>query len=251
MRLSSYLLVGLGGYLIFMIDGLPAQHILGWTASDSKKPPLTYGTIQGTLWRGKMEAVTIQGTPVDKLKWRFTPTSLLFGQIGFDIKINHSGEKLKGNVAKGTGNSYQLEDFKGKIPAAMLPPLIDLGQIGIGGMINLDLQNLTLEGQKIVSAEGTVKWLDASLRTPFAVNVGDLQAELLTDDNGQIKATIKDMGGATSVNGEFSLTSEGNFLVKGNIKPGKGSDPSIRSALKAISKSQADGSYKINYSANL
>ena len=251
MRWWKYLLIGLGGYLFFLLNGLPAQHILGWTSADAQKPPFTYGNIKGTLWRGKMEAVRLQSIPVDKLKWRFTPTELLFGRLGFEVEINHIGQLLEGNVAIGMGDLYQLENVTGQLPAQMIPPLIDLGQIGVDGQVDLDLQHLTVEAQQVTSAEGKIKWLGSALLSPFALKVGDLQADLTTDENGHVKAKIKDMGGATSVDGELSLTMDGNFRVSGHIKPGTESDPRLGSALKAISKSQPDGSYRIDFSANL
>ncbi|MCG7926320.1 MAG: type II secretion system protein N, partial [Candidatus Thiodiazotropha taylori] len=65
------------------------------------------------------------------------------------------------------------------------------------------------------------------------------------------RAKIKDLGGATAVDGELSLTPDGNFQVNGQIKPGAESDPRLGSALNAISKPKPDGSYQITYSARL
>jgi hypothetical protein len=253
MQWWSYGLIGLGGYLFFILISLPAQHVLGWATpdSDSSRPPFTYGSIKGSLWRGKMETLEIQGVPVDKLNWSFAPSQLFFGRIGFDIQINHTGQELEGNIAIGMNDQYVLKDVNGQISANVIPPLINLSQIGLDGNLSLDLQYLSLEAQKITSAEGQIQWLSSALKSPIALKLGDLQADLLTDENGQVKAKIKDMGGSTSVDGELSLTTDGNFQVNGQIKPGTDSDPRLGSALSAISKRQADGSYQINYSARL
>ncbi|MEW8281429.1 MAG: hypothetical protein AB2767_03215, partial [Candidatus Thiodiazotropha taylori] len=61
MKWWSYLLIGLGAYLLILVISLPAEHVLGWTAGNSKSMPFTYGTIKGSLWRGKMEALTVNG----------------------------------------------------------------------------------------------------------------------------------------------------------------------------------------------
>ncbi|MES9851477.1 MAG: type II secretion system protein N [Candidatus Thiodiazotropha sp. L084R] len=251
MRWRSYLLIGVVAYLLFVLIDLPAQHVLGWTTADVKQAPFTYGSIKGSLWRGKMEAVTVHGVPVDKLKWRFSPSELIFGRIGFDIIVNHAGQELEGDVSIGSGDQIWFEDVSGDIPASMIPPMIDLAQIGVGGSVNLDLQQLALKKNQITAVEGQVKWLGSSLKSPFALKIGDLKADLLTGQNGEVKARIKDLGGATSVDGELSLTTNGNFQVKGQIKPGTDSDPRLGSALKAISKQQSDGSYRITYSARL
>ena len=251
MSWKRYLLIGVGAYLLFVLIELPAQHILGWAVSDSKQFPITYTSIKGSLWRGKMEAVSIQGIPVDKLKWRFTPSSLIFGRIGFDITLNNAGQELQGNVAIGSGDRIELEDLSGEIPASMIPPMIDLAQIGVGGKVSVDLQQLTLEKNRITTAEGQIKWLGSALLSPFAVKIGDLKADLYSEQEGEVKAKINDLGGSTAVAGELSLTTDGNFQVNGEIKPGKNSDSSLESALKAISKRQSDGSYRITFSSRL
>jgi hypothetical protein len=248
MKWWSYLLIGLGSYLLIMVISLPAEHVLGWTANNQQKPPFTYGAIKGSLWRGKMEAVTINGVSLDKLKWSFSLSNLLFGRLGFDIQLNHAGEELEADVAKGFGNEIFIEDISGTIPAGIIPAMIDMPQIGVDGRVNLNLEQLTLSDNQIIYAEGELQWLGSALKSPFALKVGDLQAELETDDAGAVQAKIKDLGGATAVNGELSLTAEGNFQVNGQIKPSADSDPKLGGALSAISKPKPDGSYQITYS---
>ncbi|MEJ2622363.1 MAG: type II secretion system protein N [Candidatus Thiodiazotropha sp.] len=97
-------------------------------------------------------------------------------------------------------------------------------------------------------AEGEVQWLGSALKSPFALKVGDLQADVETDDAGVVQGKIKDLGGATAVNGELSLNPEGDFQVNGQIKPSADSDPKLDGALSAISKRSPDGSYQITYS---
>ncbi|MCU7904294.1 MAG: type II secretion system protein N [Candidatus Thiodiazotropha sp. (ex Epidulcina cf. delphinae)] len=251
MRWWSYLLVGLGGYLLFMLAELPAQHVLGWTLPDTGEPPFSYTRIKGTLWRGKAEAVNYQGIMLDRVKWRFAPGALLRGRIGFDVQLKHADQRLDGNIAIGAGDDYRLEDIKGRIQAVHLPRLMDLSQVGIDGEIDIELQHLTIEAQRITAAEGRVRWLNAALLRPFPLKVGDLEADLTSNDNGDVKAEIKDLGGTTAVDGELSLTTDGNFILSGAVKPSADSDPSLGSALKAIGKSQPDGSIRLDYKGNL
>ena len=72
----EYRQVGLGGYLVFLLAELPAQHIMGWALADNGKLPFSYANVKGDLWHGKMEAINYQGMPLDKLEWRFTPSGL-------------------------------------------------------------------------------------------------------------------------------------------------------------------------------
>jgi hypothetical protein len=249
-RWWHYLLIGLVSYLLFFVSMLPASHIIGWVSSDSPQVPFTYSRIKGTLWSGKMEAMTYRNVPIDKLYWDFAPSLLFFGKIGFDIKIKHLGKTLEGTLAIGMGDEYQFEEVNGEISAELIPRVIDLSLVGVGGQVILDLSQVTVKSQNVTQAEGKIKWLDSALTQPFPLKVGDLQAELTTDQNGQVTAKINDMGGPTGVDGAFSLTQDGKFQVSGHIKPGKTSDPQLGSALSTISKRKPDGSYRIEYSAN-
>ncbi|MEW8027243.1 MAG: type II secretion system protein N [Candidatus Thiodiazotropha sp.] len=251
MRWWSYLLIGLGGYLIFLLAGMPAQHIMGWALADNGKLPFSYATMKGSLWRGKMEAINYQGTPLDKLKWRFAPIGLLLGRISFDLELRHMNNKVDTNFARTLGGGFQLKNVEGQLPASMIAKMADLNQISVEGDVELNLSHVAIETERVTSAEGEIKWLNPALLSPFSLKEGNLKAEVTTDDNGSINIKINDLGGGTSVDGELSLSNEGNYNLSGAIKPGAESDPGLSSALKAVAKSQPDGSYRISFSGSL
>ncbi|MBT3015105.1 MAG: type II secretion system protein N [Candidatus Thiodiazotropha sp. (ex Clathrolucina costata)] len=250
MRWWSFLLIGLGGYLIFLLAGTPAQHIIGWALAENGKLPFSYATMKGSLWRGKMEAINYQGIPLDKIKWRFAPSGLLLGRISFDLELRHMNNKVDANVARTLGG-IQLKNVEGQLPASMITDMADLNQISVEGDVELNLSHVAIETERVTSAEGEIKWLNPALLRPFSLKEGNLKADLTTDDNGNINIKINDLGGGTSVDGELSLSNEGNYTLNGAIKPGAGSDPGLSSALKAVAKSQPDGSYRISFSGSL
>ncbi|MBT3042175.1 MAG: type II secretion system protein N [Candidatus Thiodiazotropha sp. (ex Codakia orbicularis)] len=250
MRWWSFLLIGLGGYLIFLLAGTPAQHIIGWALAENGKLPFSYATMKGSLWRGKMEAINYQGMPLDKIKWRFAPSGLLLGRISFDLELRHMNNKVDANLARTLGG-FQLKNVEGQLPASMITDMADLNQISVEGDVELNLSHVAIETERVTSAEGEIKWLNPALLRPFSLKEGNLKADLTTDDNGNINIKINDLGGGTSVDGELSLSNEGNYNLNGAIKPGAGSDPGLSSALKAVAKSQPDGSYRISFSGSL
>ncbi|MES9848666.1 MAG: type II secretion system protein N [Candidatus Thiodiazotropha sp.] len=250
MRWWSFLLIGLGGYLIFLLAGIPAQHIIGWALAENGKLPFSYATVKGSLWRGKMEAINYQGMPLDKIKWRFAPSGLLLGRISFELELRHMNNKVDANVARTLGG-FQLKDVEGQLPASMITDMADLNQISVEGDVELNLSHVAIETERVTSAEGEIKWHNPALLRPFSLKEGNLKADVTTDDNGNIKIKINDLGGGTSVDGELSLSNEGNYNLNGAIKPGAGSDPGLSSALKAVAKSQPDGSYRISFSGSL
>jgi hypothetical protein len=234
-----------------MLVEMPAQHALGWAMGGNERLPFSFVSLKGSLWRGKMEAINYQGIPLNKLKWKFTPSSLLLGKVGFDIEMWRMKHKLVANVARTFGGDIRIYDIEGSLPASMIAKAIGLGQIAVDGEVDLNMSHLAIENERIASAEGEIKWLNPALLSPFAVKEGNLKAGVTTDDNGTIRIKINDLGGATSVDGELNLTNEGNYDLKGAIKPGAGSDPGLSSALKAMAKSQPDGSFRISFNGTL
>jgi hypothetical protein len=240
-------LLGAGAYLTFLLINLPAQHVLGWLSDDTAQLPFTYGRIKGTAWDGRMEAVSFQKVPVDKLSWNFAPTQLLFGRLGYDLQITHLGQTLEGTLSLGLGDDTRIESVTGNLPAELVTPMLDLAEFGISGQVSLDDMAITLEGERLTQAEGRIQWRGSAITRPFPFKIGDLQAEVTTDPEGQVRVQVKDMGGPTGVDGEVSLAPDGNFQVNGHIKPGADSDPSLGKALGAFSKRKPDGSYQVIY----
>jgi hypothetical protein len=251
MRWWKYLLIGLGGYLIFLLTEMPAQHIIGWTLADSGNLPFSYASMKGSLWRGKMEALNYQGIPLNKLKWRFTPSGLFLGRISFDLELRRMDHQVDLNIARTLGGGFKLKNIEGQLPASMIAKAADLNQINIDGVVDLDLDHIVIETDRITSAEGEIQWLNPVVRHPFSLKEGNLKAQVTTDDNGNISLKINDLGGGSSVDGELSLSNEGSYNLNGTIKPGAKSDPALSNALKAVAKNQPDGSYRINFSGSL
>ncbi len=240
-------LLGLGAYLAFVVINLPAQHALGWLSRGTEQLPFTYGRIKGTLWSGKMEALSLRQTPLDKVSWGFAPTQLLFGRLGFDLQITHLGQTLQGTLSEGFGGNIRFTGVSGELPAELITPLMGLAGVSVSGQVKLDDASITLEAERLAQAEGRIQWRSSAITRPFALKVGDLQAEVTTDPEGQVRVQVKDMGGPTGVEGEVSLAADGNFQVNGHIKPGADSDPSLGKALAAFSKRQPDGSFQVIY----
>jgi hypothetical protein len=251
MRWWSYLSIGLGGYLMFLLAELPAQHILGWTLAENGKLPFSYAAINGNLRHGKITEIKYQGLDLYKVRWSFAPSGLLLGRISFDLKLRHAEHKVDMNLARSFGGTLYLKDIVGQLPASMVVQLAKFNQVSVDGEVNLDLDHVVIESDQVTSAEGQLQWLNPALLRPFSLKEGNLKADVATDDNENIVIKIKDLGGGTSVDGELSLSREGSYNLNGQIKPGAKSDPGLSSALKAVAKNQPDGSYRISFSGNL
>jgi general secretion pathway protein N len=248
MRWTPALALGLGSYLLFLLLNIPAQQALGWAMQGQA---LTLTGASGTIWSGEADRASFNHIPLGQLKWRFSPLSLLSGRVGYAIELQDAGEKLSGILQTRLGGSYRLRNLQGLILADRLPQLMQQHQIRITGKIDLDQVDLDISNKRLASATGRIRWQAASVSSPLALKVGDLQAEITTEEDGSIKAQIKNLGGTTVIKAEAGLNTDGNFRIDGSVKPGNGADPGLSSALQAIGRKKPDGSFQLKYAGKI
>ncbi len=252
MRWPAAVALGVASYLFFLLYSLPAQQVIGWVTGGNNALTVTLEGAEGTVWSGEAERVSYQHRPLGQLKWRFKPSRLLLGKIAYEIELEETGQSLQGILLTGWGDTYRLEQIDALLLARQLPEWLQQGQIRIDGKVRMQELDLTLSNGQLTAAEGTVQWLEGTLQSPMNLVIGDLQADLSTDDaSGEIKAQIRDLKGAIGVQAEARLKPDGNFQLEGKLKPGDKADPGLTGALQAIGRRQPDGSIELKYAGKI
>jgi general secretion pathway protein N len=251
MRWPMIALLGLVSYLLFLLHSLPAPHIIGWLAGDGTVQGVSILGASGTVWEGSARQVSYQRRPLGALTWDFLPSRLLLGKLAFDIELKEGGQQLQGTLLLG-GSSISLQDVDALLLASRLPEWLGQRQIGIDGKLRLQQLDLSLSEGRITAAEGRLEWLQGSLRSPLNLRIGDLQAELSTDEaSGDIQAQIKDPQGNLGLSAQMLLKPDGNFQLDGRLKPGERADPGLTGALQAIGRRQPDGTIQLKYAGKI
>ncbi|MCU7810568.1 MAG: type II secretion system protein N [Candidatus Thiodiazotropha sp. (ex Notomyrtea botanica)] len=251
MRLPATISLGIASYLLFLLLNLPAQQVLGWVSGSGSEIPLTFDRPSGTIWSGEAEKAIYQRMPLGKIKWRFKPASLLLGRLSYEIELTEAGQKVTGTAQARLGGGYWLEEVQGLILAESIPQMIGQKQFSIRGKVDMNDVSISYDDGRLNRTEGQVRWLDATIESPLNLKVGDLQADLTTDDNGTIAAEIKDLKGATAIKAEARLSIDGNFQIDGTVKPSSRTDPGLNSALGVIGRKKPDGSFQLKYSGRI
>jgi general secretion pathway protein N len=251
MRWFPALSLGIGSYLLFLLLNFPAQQAIGLASKAGLPASLRLDGAQGTLWSGEADSVSYRQIPLGRITWHFSPTRLLLGSLRYDIELRDAGQQLTGSVQTGLGGGYQLNQVKGVLLADRLPPLMQQSQLRLGGKIDLDQVSLSFDEGRLTAAEGQVRWLDALVDSPLKLKVGDLQADLLTEPDGSVKADIRNLPGPTAIKANASLKADGNLNFEASVKPGSDTDPALTSALQAVGHSKPDGSFQLKYVGRL
>ncbi len=252
MRWTAAIALGIVSYLAFLLFHLPAEQATGWFSGSASAQGLILEGPSGTLWSGTAERVSYQRKPLGQLKWSFKPSRLLLGKMAYDIELQETGQQLQAIFLTGLGDSYRLQDIDALLLARQLPEWLQLRGVRIDGKLRATELDLSFSQDRLIAAEGSLQWLDGALTSPMTLVVGDLQADLSTDDDsGDIQARIRDIKGAIGVQAEVRLNPDGNFQLQGTLKPGEKADPGLTGALQAIGRRQPDGSIQLKYTGRL
>lgn len=275
MRWPAATALATAGYLFFLLYNIPAQQVVGWLSGDNQLP-LTLQGISGTVWSGEADQVSFQRKPLGQMEWHFKPSRLILGKLAYGIELKQTGQQLQGTFITGFGNSVRLEEVDALLLASQLPEwlqslaLITTGgaedlllanqlpgwlqqrQISVDGKVRAQQLDLAFTDGQLTAAEGSLQWLEGAVRSPLNLTVGDLQADLTTDEaSGDITAAVRDLKGSVAIQAEVSLKPDGNFQVKGKLKPGDKADPGLTGALQAIGRRQPDGTIQLNYAGKM
>lgn len=252
MRWPIALGLGLLAYLAFLIHSLPAQLVLGWIGADSGAMPVAVEGVRGSIWDGEAQSVSYQRTPLGQIRWQFQPSGLLRGKLVSEVDIEDGGQRLQGTLVAGWSDNYRLENADALLRASRLPALLQQHQVRIDGKLRAQQLDLAFDKGRLTAANGTLQWLDGTLQSPLNLVIGDLQADLSSDEaSGDITGQIRDLKGSIAVQAEIRLKPDGNFRFEGKLKPGDKADPGLTGALRAIGRQQPDGSILLNYAGRL
>jgi hypothetical protein len=249
MRWWLFTVCGILAYLFFLISNVPVQYAIHLLTSSGL--PLAIEQSNGSIWHGGANQISYAGTTLGPVKWRFTPLGLLSGQIRYAIELNNSEYTVAGYIARAIfTDGLTLSEIKGQLPADRLLEFSDLDNVVANGQLELDLQTLLISQRRIRSAQGEIRWLDASIQQPIRAELGNLQFTLSEENNG-LKSGIEDIDGPLQVDGEFFLQADGNYRLQGKVKPTNSANQGLVSLLQSIGRPISGGSIQIDYYGQL
>ncbi len=203
---GKLILAGLLLYLLLLLIQMPVAWLIVRLPADS---PLQLAQADGTLWQGEVRQVAwqVEGERVGfgRLTWRWLPSALLKGRIGFSIELGDAAGKLSGDVLLDS-KSVVLKNLRGRIDAVLLGLVSrPLGLLQPQGSLRVDIDDLYLTRKRI---HGSVRldWLGARSGMVVAP-LGDYRAELKTDPDGR-RARVD----VSTLQGALNMIGNGDYL---------------------------------------
>lgn len=240
-----YVLLGLIAYLVFLAIELPAERAWPWLQERLGLPDIEH--LQGRLTGGRGQGLTLGAIDIDELQWRWRPGSLALGRIGLETHaLSRQIGRFDGRLELGLDGRLRASEVSVSSSAERLGALV--GQLDgvLAGRIELELPQLRLDGRRLESLDGTLRWRDAALTRPQAVKLGDLQLDLGLADDG-IRGVIRDAGGPLEATGELRIGHDGSYRIEATLGARNDHDKALRSALGWLGRADERGRVKVDF----
>lgn len=247
------LIIGIAAYLLFLLMLFPAT--TAWSLFSPKGMPLQLQGLNGSIWQGEVSQASWKGQPLGSLSWDLRLWPLILGRVGADFSLQTAEGYLQGEAQLPLSfSSVQVSALKGQLPLSELmrfAPRMPI-PVAVAGTVTLDIGQLELDmGSGAASAEGRVNWHGAEVLSPQAFKMGNLQADIATDDKGVLGAQLKDLGGPLQLDAMFQLKPDQSYSLNGTVAAANSAEASLQQALSWLGKADNSGKHRLKLQGRL
>lgn len=254
-RFLRYSLVGLACYLAFLVVLFPAAQAYRFAAEPLQKalPQLELGGLEGSVWNGRVDALVYRKAWLGEVHWQLSPLSLLLGKAQLKTLLQSREGYLQSRIRTPLGGGdIEMAEIEGRLPINELTRFVPYLPVVLGGLVSFDLPGLALSAEgRLLAAEGTVIWNQAAVRAPQALDFGDLQLVLHTEEQGRIVGEISDRGGPLKVEGTLELEPDGRYRVEAGVVAAADAPAPLKQSLGLLGRPDAQGRYRLNYNGKM
>ena len=225
--------------VLALLINLPVQHVLPYV----KLPPnVRLAGIDGSLFSGRVEELRIRRFPMRGIRYSYMPSCLPMLKLCYYIDYDEGQIQLAYDLLNGdTEVSHSRVEYPVTTLLAQLPmPAL----VKPTGRLQLEIDDLSMQQNKLVSVNGRLTWRDLGFdQDGSSVNIGDYQIEI----SGDVKAynlTFTDLDAALDLSGDGSISAAGNFEVDVTIMTKAGLDSQVKSILNLVAVRSGDNANK-------
>lgn len=239
-------------FLVFIVSAvvhLPASLVIRWL---SLPPNVVLQGVTGTIWRGQINNVSYDSVGLGKANWRLTPSHLLQGTLGADVRFGEQSSiqmRGKGQVVASL-SSLRLVQFSIQLPANAAMPLISSPLLThLTGHLSLTIDEYQYQYRGESYCEqlnGKAHWQNAELAlisTPL--NLASVHFNLNCVKH-QIALNAEQHSEHVSSQLSATLSAPNRFALTGWFKPEESFPPSFVASLTWF-ETDAKNRYRLKY----
>lgn len=240
---------GVAAFLAASVYLAPAAVLIGWALPDNAAVKLS--GVSGSLGRGRIEQIQQQGKVLGPVRWAMKPLGLLLLRPSFDVWIE---QPLlgRGVISVSPLGTVRLSDWQATAAIADLAAVAGYAFLPIGGNLGLQLGRLQGKGQLLEEISGQAQLLGLNWTLGKQnLDLGEVIADLSTDEDGVHTATLSSPRGPLDLNGSARLDTEQRYDVDIKLKPKADASQQLVNLMRGLGRPDTQGYYSLRYRGQL
>lgn len=249
MRTRYYIATGILSYIVFLVATIPAAPVISMFDA---RLPLTIKNVSGTLWSGQAGTVdTDRDITLNNVQWSFLPSHLLLASLAIDVNAEMNDYPVKTRLSTGVSGNLAVSKLDMQLDAIDIEPLIALPIGELAGVFHLQINSARIKQGEVPRIDGTIDWKQATVTVAEAADLGDVSILVNENDQSPLTATINNKGGHLALNGNFSVTAQGDYSLQLTMKPNASASTNLSGSLAMFARKQRNGEFLLNNKGNL
>lgn len=240
-RRWPWLVLALMAVLTALAWWFPARW--AWLLMRDDYPAVHAGTVSGSIWKGEMKDLTVNGQRMGRLRWTLSRLSV-FGRPRMQLDLGGAGVMANGHVARADDGAILISKLVFNVPMARLKVLWPTG-MQLDGRLEGKIDRLRLADGWPVLVEARVDWRSArAVQQGREVDLGDFRSQWQSPGGSVIRADLADEGqGPLALDGQLMVTALG-WRLDATLQQRR-AEPGLRRLLERLGQRGADGSVRV------
>ncbi|WP_412971568.1 type II secretion system protein N [Glaciecola sp. MF2-115] len=251
MKPWKWVVLAIFTYLILLVAYIPAAHVLAFVQKNNPKLPVSIGSVEGTLWSGRVDKVIAQGIAINNLRWELSPWSLLLGKASIDLnggKIRDTQQTyVKGNISASLFNVQNIsaQELKLFLPARSVMAQVPMPvPVTADGRFRVDIQDFEFNNA-CINLAGKGSWLKGTVSGPTGViDFGNFDANLACEGEQFSIQILPD--NKLNLDAKVLLSVAGKYKINGRFKPASDLPKEVHQSANFFGAADSQGYRNIN-----
>lgn len=243
--LLRYLAVGIIAYLLFVVVTLPAGYVT--PKLQANVPGLVLTNVAGTAFSGHAAQAAWQDIDLGRLEWHFRPTALFRLRLEYAFEFAAAVNRGSGTAGIGPGLAY-ANDLDLQLETSALVNRFSPMPLQTSGVFNVQLDELSHDGESVLGVTGTIAWENAAVTSPTSLSLGNLGMDLAKQGDNIVGSITR--GGALGLSGDITLEPGSRYAMDLALQPGPDVPVDTIGMIETFAQKRPDGSMGIRQAGN-
>lgn len=238
------LLVAVLTVVLALIVLFPARVAYSWAAPAG----LDASGLQGTVWRGKADAVAMEGIYLTDVSWRLRPLHLFAGSLTYHATGAPISGFIEADIGIGMGGTLTVSDMTASLPLAAVAQTLRLR--GLRGDASMQFDRLRIRDGLPIAASGSVQVNNLLVPSLSRESIGGYRAEFFTQNNG-VAASVEDTDGVLELAGSLQIKDDRSYQFLAQLVAQPATPANLRKQMEFLGPANERGQRELRVEGRL